>query len=117
MAEVKWFKDLVDEDLSGVTFVRDYVQLHFNPPPTLNVYTPITVTEGGREIRSGSPEFANALIAQIDKFVSQVSIEPGVAIRIEFRDGSAISFSIRQEDIGKYDAFTLFDRKGAVFEE
>jgi hypothetical protein len=29
------FAELIGEDLSGVTFVRDYLQLQFNPPPIL----------------------------------------------------------------------------------
>ena len=30
---------LVGEDLSGIVFVRDYLQLQFNPPPRINVYS------------------------------------------------------------------------------
>jgi hypothetical protein len=37
------FKDFVGEDLSGVTFVRDYLQLQFNPPPMINAYTPVQI--------------------------------------------------------------------------
>ena len=37
------FSCLVGEDQSGVTFVRDYLQLQFNPPPLLNALTPVTV--------------------------------------------------------------------------
>ena len=37
------FSELVEAELSGVTFVRDYVQLQFDPPPILNLYTPVTV--------------------------------------------------------------------------
>src|SRR6478736_6103251 len=104
MAMVSWFKDLLKEDLSGVTFVRDYVQLQFNPHPTLNIYTPITVTSDGAKRRSGEPEFANALIGQINKWVNDVTIEPGKSISVHFRDGSVISFSTQPEDVA-HEAF------------
>ena len=116
MVEVAWFKDLLVEDLSGVTFVRDYVQLQFNPNPMLNVYTPITVASNGLRRVSGEPEFANALIGQINKFVSEVTIESEISISIHFRDSSVISFSTRREDV-VYEAFTLFTREGAEYEE
>jgi hypothetical protein len=116
VAEVAWFKDLLVEDLSGVTFVRDYVQLQFNPNPVLNVYTPITVTTDALKSRTGESEFANVLIGQINKFVAEVTIEPEVSISIHFRDGSVISFSTRPED-RVHEAFTLFTKAGGVYEE
>ena len=116
MAKPEWFNDLLTEDLSGVVFVRDYVQLQFNPNPTLNIYTPITVSADGRTTRSGEDQFANALIGQLNKFVADVQVgEHDIAIR--FRDGSAVSFSTLPEDVGAYEAFTFFTRGGAVYEE
>jgi hypothetical protein len=116
MARVEWFEDLLVEDLSGVTFVRNYVQLQFNPNPMLNVYTPITVTAEGRQNRTGEQDFANALIGQINKHVAKVTIEPETSISIHFRDGSVVSFSTRSEDV-EYEAFTLFTKGGGVYEE
>ena len=43
------FAGLIGENLSGVVFVRDYLQLQFNPPPTLNVYTPSSVRVSEKE--------------------------------------------------------------------
>ncbi len=115
MAQVGWFADLLKEDLSGVVWVRDYVQLQFNPNPLLNVYTPITVTVNNLSRVSGEPEFANALIGQINKWVGKVTIEPE-AISIHFKDGSLISFSTKPEHVGHV-AFTLFTKAGGVYEE
>ena len=36
-------EELISEVLEAVTFVRDYVQLQFGSPSTLNVYIPMTV--------------------------------------------------------------------------
>ena len=67
MAEVEWFAELLKETLSGVGFFVDYVQLHFNLNPLLNIYTPVVVAVNGTNRSSGQPEFANALIGQIRK--------------------------------------------------
>jgi hypothetical protein len=116
MAKVSWFKDLLVEDLSGVVFVRDYVQLQFNPKPILNIYSPITVTVDGCSRKTGDQEFANALIGQINKFVGEVTVEPNTSISVRFRDGSIISFSTRPEDV-VHESFTLFTKAGGIYEE
>jgi len=45
------FDELIREDLSGITFDRDYLQHQFDPPLVLNVYTPVTVQSKGVEAR------------------------------------------------------------------
>lgn len=80
--------ELVGEDLSGVTFVRDYLQLQFNPPPMLNVYTPLTVRSGKESATFGESAFPNLLLAQIGKFVKSVELVPDEALDILFEDGS-----------------------------
>jgi hypothetical protein len=116
VAKSEWFRDLLTEDLSGVVFVRDYVQLQFNPNPTLNIYTPIAVAKGGTTHRSGDDQFANALIGQINKWVADVRVNDQ-DIAIHFRDDSVVSFSTRPDDVGPYEAFTFFTRNGEVYEE
>jgi hypothetical protein len=59
------FADLVGEDLSAVVFVRDYLQLQFNPLQILNVYTPLTVQCVEKVATFGDEKFANLLIGQI----------------------------------------------------
>lgn len=92
------FSELLAEDLSGVTFVRDYLQLQFNSPPSLNAYTPVTVSCGGRSASSGEEAFANLLIGQINKVASSVDLRPEDALIIRFEDGSTIAVSLRPED-------------------
>jgi hypothetical protein len=105
---------LVGEDLSGVTFVRDYVQLQFNPPPILNVYTPISVRIGARRTRSGEEFFANMLIGQINKYVQSVELRSDEALDINFDDNSQISISLRSQDYRGPEAVTLFRRDQSI---
>jgi len=113
--DATWFAELEADDLSGGVFVRDYVQLQFNPPPTPNVYTPIVVTNVAGVFARPHAEFANALIDQINKYVEDVRVIPNEKVEILFRDASKIAFSLRQVDCEGPEAFTLFSRKGGVW--
>jgi hypothetical protein len=89
---------VVGRRLSGVTFVMDYVQLQFDPPPTINALTPITVRSGGQTAVSGDESFRNLLCEQIPKAVADVSLVDGEALTLSLEDGSTISLSLRHED-------------------
>ena len=115
MACVEWFSELVVESLSGVAFLHDYVQLHFNLNPLLNIYTPVTVLVDGGSHVSGDAGFANALIGQIEKPVSHVTVEAGACIAIHFRDTSVIAFSTQRAK-ARREAFTLFTESGVYAE-
>ena len=115
MVSADWFSTIAAESLSGVAFLYDYVQLHFNLDPLLNIYTPVTVVVDGASHVSGDISFANALIGQIDKPVSHVSVEAGACVAIHFRDTSVIAFSTQRAKPGR-EAFTLFTENG-VFAE
>jgi hypothetical protein len=96
--ETQLYQQLVGEQLSGVTFVMNYIQLQFNPPPTMNVYTPVTVSLASHTTKSGDDQFRNALCEQITKIVKSVAVTPGEAFVITFTDASAISISLRPSD-------------------
>ncbi len=91
-------RGLLGEELSGVTFVRDYLQLQFNPPRVLNALTPVTVTTASASAILGEPDFANLLIGQINKCVRAVEFSESVACRLIFDDRSVISISLKPED-------------------
>jgi hypothetical protein len=91
-------QQIVGEQLSGVTFVMDYIQLQFNPPPILNAYTPVSVLFEGKHCVSGEDQFRNRLCQQITKIVKSVSIEEGEAFLIAFEDSSIISISLKPSD-------------------
>src|SRR5580704_10296327 len=88
---------VVGRRLSGVTFVMDYVQLQFDPPPTINALTPITVRSGGQTAVSGDESFRNLLCEQIPKAVADVSLVDGEALTLSLEDGSTISLSLQKE--------------------
>jgi hypothetical protein len=91
-------RQIVGEQLSGVTFVMDYVQLQFNPPPILSAFTPVSVRIGATSWRSGDDQFRNRLCEQITKIVKSVKVLEGDAFEIEFEDASAISISLKDAD-------------------
>jgi hypothetical protein len=107
-------EELISEELEGVTFVRDYIQLQFGSPPTVNAYTPITVRSHGTAVRSGDPGFAQALIDQLDKKVRDVQKQPLQRLEILFDDASAIEISLRSEDYRGPEAFQYFGKQGVV---
>lgn len=91
-------QQVVGRRLSGVTFVMDYVQLQFDPPPTINAFTPITVRSGGRTAVSGEETFRNLICGQIPKTVASIAIAEGESFSLSFEDGSVISISLRKQD-------------------
>lgn len=91
------FKQLEGEQLGSVTFVQDYIQLHFDGPG-INVYMPMSVDAGGIIVRSGDIQFRNALCGQIAKVVQSVSFQDDEAMTITFKDNSRIVISLRAED-------------------
>ncbi len=91
------FKQLEGEQLGAVTFVQDYLQLHFDGP-AINVYMPISVQAGGATVRSGDIQFRNVLCGQIAKIVRSVSFQKAEALTLTFNDDSRIAISLRAED-------------------
>jgi hypothetical protein len=92
-----YFKQLQGEQLSSVTFVQDYIQLHFDGPD-INVYMPMTVETGETAVRSGDIQFRSALCGQIAKIVQSVSFQESEALTLTFVDGSQIAISLRPDD-------------------
>lgn len=85
------------EDLSGIVFVRDYLQLQFNPPPQINVYSShVVVSANGRSAMFGEEAFANLALSLIGKFVREVKVDEQ-SFRILFADASEILISLRSE--------------------
>jgi len=84
------------EQLSAVTFVQDYVQLHFDGPMLTAVTWPVVVFDG-RQFEFGFPGYRDALCALIAKKVIRVSISPGDRLEICFGSGDVLSISLRPE--------------------
>lgn len=109
-AETQLSQQIVGEQLSGVTFVMDYLQLQFNPPPNINAYTPVTVSSNGRSCVSGDDQFRNVLCGQITKVVKSVGISDEEAFVITFEDGSTISISLKPSDYVGPEALDFYGR-------
>jgi len=103
-------EQLLTEDLSGVTFVRDYLQLQFNPPPIINVYSRCTVESPAGVASFGDPAFANLLIAQIGKQVASVS-DASEVFTITFEDGSRILVPFDEQSFEGPEAFVFWGRE------
>lgn len=91
------FKQLEGEQLGSVTFVQDYIQLHFDGQG-INVYMPMSVDAGGITVWSGDIQFRNALCGQIAKVVLSISFQEGESMSITFNDNSRIAISLRAAD-------------------
>jgi len=101
---------IVGQQLSGVTFVMDYLQLQFNPPPIINAYTPVTVISGGLISVSGEDQFRNRLCDQITRIVKSVALKEEEALVITFEDASVISISLKPSDYVGPEALSLMGR-------
>jgi len=108
--ELELYQQIVGEQLSGVTFVMDYLQLQFNPPPTMNVYTPLTVRCNGMNFVWDDDQFRNKLCEQITKLVKSVEVIDEEVFLILFEDGSEISISLKSEDYVGPEAINFFGR-------
>jgi len=108
------FTELEGRDLSGVTFVRDYLQLQFDPPPSLNVYTPVVVRSGHTTAALGTDSFPALLVAQVNKRVDRVHIRDEEELTISFADGSGLTISLRPCDYRGAEAINLFCANGDI---
>src|SRR5689334_1504434 len=104
---------LVGEDLSGVVFVRDYLQLQFNPPPQVNVYSAAAVVcSNGTTAKFGDVPFANLILSLIGRVVSAVRVVEDHSFCIVFADGSRIEVSLRPDDYRGPEAVDFQGREG-----
>jgi hypothetical protein len=110
-------RGLIGEELSGVTFVRDYVQLQFNPPPMVNALTPVTVSTASTSATLGEPDFANLLIGQIGKSIQAVEFRESNALRLIFEDASVVSISLKPGERVGPEAVNLMRKDGTLVVE
>ena len=108
------FQELIGENLSGVTFVRDYAQLQFNPPCILSAYTPVAVSSEKKTTRFGEDGFSNLLVSQINKVVHEISVRSKEVLVFKFEDDSSIEISLRPGHFKGQEALTFRRKDGRL---
>jgi len=74
---------IVGEQLSAVSFVQDYVELHFDGPVIRALASPI-VEDGAGIVRFPSADSRDRLCSLIGQIVSSVQLRDGQELRIKF---------------------------------
>jgi hypothetical protein len=106
---------LVGEELSGVVFVRDYLQLQFDPPPEVSVLSAtVVVCAGGSTAKFGEEGFADLILSMIGRVVGAVRVVEHETFHVAFTDGSSIDVSLRPEDYCGPEAVVLHGRDGRL---
>ena len=88
--------ELIGEQLSAVTFVRNYIQLHFDGP-RLDAVTLPFVRNGGKCFQPMAEGYRDALCGQIAKKVVEAYVHAGSNAVIEFSDGSSLCIPLSAE--------------------
>ena len=95
--EEKSLQVIIGAQLSAVTFVQDYIQLHFDGP-RLTVFSHPVVIRGEQTFHWGTPGFRDALCSGIAQQVRAARLAYRESICIELTDGSAIHISLKDAD-------------------
>lgn len=98
---------LIDQQLSSVEFVQDYLQLHFDGP-LLTLYAwPQVADSEGIAVAFGEPGYRDALCSVIAEDVVKAELNDGDALTVEFENGTVIALSLREEDLDVSEAGQL----------
>ncbi len=89
--------EIVNELLSSVEFVMDYVQLRFCGATLSALATPV-IQEGHAVYRANDSGYRDALCRRIGGVVHQVELHEGQELAVHFIDDSPIRVSLRAED-------------------
>jgi len=91
MKEFRGPDDLMDEELSAVCFVRDYVEFHFDGP-ILRALSTVRIVDSSGSVTSstGMDGWRDALCKLIGLEVAEVVVDELHAITVRFSTGSAL---------------------------
>jgi hypothetical protein len=84
------------EQLSAVTFVQDYVQLHFDGPTITAVTRPVVVA-GDSSLDFGAPGYRDGLCGLIGRIVGRAYVRPADRLQIDFADRASLIVSLKPE--------------------
>lgn len=84
---------LVGEEVNGVCFIMDYVELHFNGPILRALTAPVIRTEQGQWLfpASGSRD---ALCGLVGKTVASVVAQDAISLRCAFESGESLTIPL-----------------------
>ena len=100
------------KELSAITFVRDYIQLHFDGP-ILNLYVwPNVKSSTFGRFEHNTSGYRDALCGQIGKLVVAAVIDPTNQISLHFDNDTVISISLNREHRIGEEAAMLQDENG-----
>jgi hypothetical protein len=84
------------EQLSAVTFVQDYVQLHFDGPMLTAITRPIVVA-GDTSFSFGEPGYRDRLCGLIASRVTRAYVRPGDRLQIDFTERASLVVSLKPD--------------------
>jgi hypothetical protein len=84
------------EQLSAVTFVQDYVQLHFDGPRLTLVTWPVVIV-GDEGHAFGDPGYRDQLCGLIGRIVSRAYVRVGDRLQIDFAERASLVASLKPE--------------------
>lgn len=99
------------QPLSEVRFVRDYLQLVFEPY-TLTIYARLSVEIERRVLDRSALGFCDCVCRLIGERVVRVERDDGVRLSIVFSDGTRLMVSLRDDDAVAPEVAMLTDDRG-----
>ena len=98
------------EQLSAVTFVQDYVQLHFDGPMIRAITRPVVVA-GDTSFDFDAPGYRDRLCGLIAKKVARAYVRPGERLQLDFQDHASLVVSLKPEKYRAAEAVIFSDGK------
>jgi len=80
-------------ELSGVAFIRDYVEFHFDGPVLRALVDPV-VDVSNRIVASSDTDWRNALCALIGREVTKLEIKENVVCEVTFISGESVKIDL-----------------------
>lgn len=105
---------LENRELSAVTFVRDYIQLHFDGP-VLNTYVWPKLSNELGVFEQHTPGYRDVLCGQIGRLVVAAVSDRTAAISLHFDNETIVAISLREEDRVGSEAAMFQDGTGKLW--
>ena len=99
-----------DEQLSAVTFVQDYVQLHFDGPMLTAITRPVVVVDDA-SFDFDAPGYRDRLCGFIAKQVVRCYVRPGDRLQVDFKDYGSLLVSLKPDAYRAGEAVIFSDGK------